>query len=83
MNLAFSWSRGMPAGESSSATMPAAASTPACLMLPPNTLRAMRARWMKSALPASIDPTGAPRPFERQNITESTFSVTLLTGVPR
>ena len=38
---------------------------------------------MNSRLPASIDPTGAPRPFERQNITESTFSATSRGGVPR
>ena len=33
--------------------------------------------------PASIDPTGAPRPFERQNITESTLAAISRTGVPR
>ncbi len=41
----------------------------------PNSLRLMRAFSMKSREPTSMDPTGAPSAFEKQNITESNFRV--------
>ena len=44
----------------------AAARRPTCLMAPPNIFRNRLARAMKAADPASADPTGAPRPFEKQ-----------------
>ena len=56
----------------SSATRPAAASTPAWRMPPPSILRTRRARAMKSREPHTSEPTGAPRPLDRQNVTEST-----------
>ncbi len=52
--------------------MPAAATIPAWRMPPPSSLRYRSARTISSAVPAIIDPTGAPRPFERQNWTVST-----------
>jgi hypothetical protein len=64
-------------------TMPAAASTPACRMPPPSRLRIRRAPATKAADPASIEPTGALRPLDRQNITESKKTVICRTSTPR
>ena len=44
---------------------------PAWRMVPPNARRTLRARSMNEELPASNDPTGADRPFDRQKLTES------------
>ena len=43
----------------------------------------MRASSMNSLLPTSMDPTGAPSPFERQNITESKLFGEFHDGVPQ
>ena len=51
--------------------MPAAASTPAWRIPPPSILRSRRARSANSRGPQSSDPTGQPKPFERQKETES------------
>ncbi len=51
------------------ATRPAAAITPAWRMPPPSRARSARASSITSAGPASTDPTGAPRPFDRHDIT--------------
>ena len=56
---------------SRTATRPAAATTPAWRIAPPSSFRARRARAMYSASPASTEPTGALRPFERQIVTLS------------
>jgi hypothetical protein len=56
---------------SPSATRPAAATIPAWRM-PPPTMRTFRlARRIKASSPARSDPTGAPSPFETQNMTVS------------
>ena len=57
----------------SRATTPAAAMTPACRIPPPTILRTRRARAMKSREPHTTEPTGAPSPFDTQNVTESTW----------
>ena len=43
--------------------------TPAWRIEPPSRLRSTRAASITSAEPASIEPTGAPSPFDRQHIT--------------
>ena len=48
--------------------MPAAAMMPACRIPPPMRDRCARASAITSAAPQSSEPTGAPRPFDRQNI---------------
>ena len=50
---------------------PAAARMPICRIPPPRRFRQMRASSIKSFDPSSIEPTGAPSPFDRVNITES------------
>jgi hypothetical protein len=39
-----------------------------------------RARSIASAVPTSMEPTGAPRPFDKQNITESAGAARSRTG---
>ena len=51
-------------------------------MPPPSALRNTRALAIRSAKPTSIDPTGAPRPFDRQNITVSNPRVSVFTSTP-
>ena len=51
------------------ASSPGAASTPAWRMPPPSRLRARRASAITSSFPASSEPTGAQRPFDRQHMT--------------
>ncbi len=80
---AFRWSRTSSGGCFSSATSPAAASTPACRMPPPSILRKTRAFSMKAREPTTSEPTGAPNPFDRQNIRESTLRVISATLRPR
>ena len=63
------WSSARRSTIVSSATSPAAARMPTWRMPPPRRLRSTRARAMRSAGPASSDPTGAPRPFDRQHVT--------------
>ena len=63
------------AGPFSSAMRPAAARIPAWRMPPPRALRVPRAAAMNGLLPTSMEPTGAPSPLERQNITESNLRV--------
>jgi hypothetical protein len=41
-----------------------------------------RARSISSADPVSIDPTGAPSPFDKQNITVSNPRVSVFTSTP-
>jgi hypothetical protein len=60
-----------------------AASSPAWRQPPPTTLRQRRARSTSSALPSSIEPTGAPRPFEKQIETLSKPRATSRAGTPR
>ena len=66
----------------SSATSPAAASTPACRRPPPAILRIRRARATNSRLPVTTDPTGAESPLERQNVTESATDASSDGGTP-
>ena len=63
--------RSCPSGPSRSATSPAAARTPTWRMPPPTSLRARRARPMKSRSPTTTEPTGQASPFDRQNVAES------------
>ena len=51
---------------------PAAARIPACRIPPPSRRRTRHARCMASALPASMEPTGAPSPLESAIVTVST-----------
>gem|GEM_PF-5808693 len=62
--------------------MPAAARMPACLMPPPIIFLLRRALSIKVFGPASIDPTGAHSPLDRQNITESTWAAMAAAGAP-
>src|ERR1035437_3195927 len=82
-NFALAWSSASFCGPCSSAMSPAAARMPACRMPPPSALRYMRERSINSALPTSSDPTGAPSPLERQNMTVSALAVSCATGMPR
>ncbi len=50
-----------------------AAMIPAWRMAPPISFRVSLAALMNSLLPHSTEPTGAPRPLEKQNCTESTY----------
>ncbi len=61
----------MPSGPSDRATSPAAASTPTWRIPPPTIFLARRARPMNAVEPTTTEPTGQPRPFDRQNVTES------------
>mmetsp|Transcript_6219 Transcript_6219/g.15858 ORF Transcript_6219/g.15858 Transcript_6219/m.15858 type:complete len:280 (-) Transcript_6219:2025-2864(-) len=65
------WSRWITGWISLSAMSAAAASTPACRMVPPHALRSRRALRMNSASPRMTLPTGAPRPLERHTLTVS------------
>src|SRR5918997_1424735 len=66
----------------SSATSPAAASTPPCRTPPPSILRSRRAFATNSADPATTEPTGAPRPLLRQTCTVSAPTVRAAGGTP-
>ena len=79
---AFAWSSASRSTIRSSATRPAAARTPAWRMPPPSILRTRRARAMNSAGPQTTEPTGAPRPFETQKVTESTSRAKSRAGRP-
>ena len=68
---ARAWSSASRSTIVSSATMPAAAITPAWRIPPPSRRRCARASAITSAGPHSTEPTGAPSPFDRQNITVS------------
>src|SRR2546426_961837 len=68
---ALRWSSTRRSRISSSPTSAAAAMTPACRIAPPRSLRTRRAFATVSALPQRIEPTGAERPFEKQNCTLS------------
>ena len=52
---------------SARATRAAAAMTPACLIPPPNRFRRYLISSTADCSPQTIDPTGAPSPFEKQN----------------
>lgn len=62
--LALRWSSCSLPTMSDSASFPAAAKTPACLMPPPRALRARTACCTKSLGPPSMVPTGAPKPCQ-------------------
>ena len=49
---------------------------PAWRIPPPKSLRLRRTSWIRSASPATAEPTGAPRPFEKHTETESTSAAT-------
>ena len=66
----------------SSATTPAAASTPTWRMPPPSIFRTRRARATNSREPHTSEPTGAPRPLDRQKVSESTGRAKSATGRP-
>ena len=69
---ARTWSSARRSTIVSSATIPAAAITPAWRMPPPSRARSLAGRRRsRRAGPHSNDPTGAPSPFDRQNITVS------------
>jgi len=55
--------------------MQAAARMPAWRIPPPKTFRQRRASSTKSAGPATMDPTGAPSPFEKHRVAESQWRV--------
>ena len=65
------WSSARRSTLCSRAYRPPAAMMPAWRMPPPKSLRARWARAIIAALPSSTEPTGAPRPFDRQTLTES------------
>src|SRR5260370_730559 len=69
-------------GDFSSAINPAAAITPACRIPPPNIFRYTRPFSINAHVPTTIDPTGAPNPFDKQNIAESTLRVIVATLSP-
>mmetsp|Transcript_18715 Transcript_18715/g.33970 ORF Transcript_18715/g.33970 Transcript_18715/m.33970 type:complete len:236 (-) Transcript_18715:564-1271(-) len=69
--LALTWSSSRRFTLCSNAYMPAAARKPACLIPPPNAFLNLLALLIKGRLPRRIEPTGQPRPFERQMETES------------
>src|SRR4051812_2795846 len=79
---ARAWSSASRSTIVSSATMPAAAITPAWRMPPPSLRRCTRASAITSAGPHNSEPTGAPSPFERQNITVSAPPMSALGAVP-
>src|SRR4029450_392853 len=57
-----------------------AAAPPPCRIPPPIILRTRRACAMTSREPQISEPTGAPRPFDRQKVTESTWRVNSSAG---
>ncbi|MNP05095.1 hypothetical protein D3C76_970380 [compost metagenome] len=65
------------------AISPAAPRKPACLIPPPKSFLFFLALSINSLLPASIDPIGAQRPFDKQNITESQYFVISLTSTSK
>ena len=80
---ACAWSSARRVTLCSSAYSPAAARTPACRMPPPSILRKRcsavddRARCRRPA-----EPTGAPRPFEKQTLTVSNGAAQRATAMP-
>ncbi len=54
-----------------SAISPAAAKKPACLSPPPINFLLRLALLINVSVPATIEPTGAHNPFDKQNVTES------------
>ena len=69
---ALRWScASIPPSKSSNATNPAAASIPDWRIPPPNAFLNLLALAMKSLLPTSNDPTGAPNPFDKHTEIES------------
>ncbi len=80
---AFSWSSHSLGIISLMATMPAAAIIPACLMPPPINFLPFLAFSTNSFVPARMEPIGAARPFERQNMTLSTYFVISFASTPR
>ena len=79
---ARAWSSARRSRPVSRATRPAAAMIPACRQAPPYRIQMRRASRISSAGPHSIEPIGAPSPFERQNIIVSTCEVHAVTGSP-
>ena len=55
---------------------------PACRHAAPNKIFSRRASLMNSLSPTSIDPIGAPSPFDRQNIIAVTCSAYSETWAP-
>ena len=55
---------------------------PAWRMPPPKSLRFRRTSWITSASPATAEPTGAPRPFEKHTETVSTSATRAAGGTP-
>ena len=55
---------------------------PAWRMPPPSILRQRRPSVMKSRLPQSTEPTGAPSPFDRHTETESKSCAIVRGGTP-
>ncbi len=80
-SFALLWSSCKRSTVSSSAISPAAARIPVCLIIPPNIFLLRLASSIKAFLPRSMAPAGQHRPFERQNVTESTGAAISLTGV--
>ena len=80
--LARAWSSGSRSTISVSATSPGAARTPAWRMPPPSRLRARRPSAITSASPASSEPTGAHRPFDRQHMTVVAAAAHSAAGTP-
>ena len=64
------------------AMMPGAARTPTWRMPPPRAFLSRRPNSIRSRFAASIEPTGAESPLDRQNCKESTCFANSLTGTP-
>ena len=83
---ALAWSSAsrsiIPAGPSRRATRPGAARTPTWRSPPPTSLRARRARQMKSRSPTTTEPTGQASPLLRQNVTEVAGAASSLGRAP-
>uniref|UniRef100_A0A7C9DPT5 Uncharacterized protein n=1 Tax=Opuntia streptacantha TaxID=393608 RepID=A0A7C9DPT5_OPUST len=81
--LAFLWSSSSFLTLSCNATKAAAHKIPTCLIPPPKVFLSLFAFAIKLFEPTMTDPTGAPRPFDRQTDTESAACTNLSTGTPR
>src|SRR4029453_14610758 len=75
-----------PAGEEAglprAAPAAGAAGRPPGGMPPPSSLAARWSSRTRACVPHTSEPTGAPRPFERQNVTVSASSAHAEAGVP-
>ena len=80
---ALEWSCDKRSTIFSIATIPAAAIIPACRIADPNHFLHLRASFIVLWLPQINEPTGHPRPLERQNVTVSTSFTSADTGISK